>query len=369
MVFLGIAVLGFSQNPGTDREIQKLNAEAQAARDRGDLTGAIQKLEAILKLDPHVGGAYNNLGVLYFQEQDYPQAAATFEKGLRYEPSMFSSLLLMGISYFQMHEYRRAQETLEKATALQPRNEQSLLYLGQSLFYAGQQEAGISVLHKLVQQSPRNVEALYSLGEMHLKLARETMKKIASVAPESYLVQLIDGEVRESSGDYEGALTFYKKAAAQEPNFPAIRYKIVNIYLLQGKGEEAAAELEREVALRPHDCVANSMLGDLLVKAHTNSAQALLHIQGALEVCPDLAHAHTDYGVLLAEKGEDEKAVEQFKRAIQLNPDEEGVHYMLGKIFQKMGHLKEAKAEFALQQEMNAKARNSVEAALSGETK
>jgi superkiller protein 3 len=213
------------------------------------------------------------------------------------------------------------------------------------------------------------VEALYSLGEMLLKLARETMKSIVTVAPDSYLVQLIDGEVKEGSGDYAGALTDYQKAAAKEPNFPVIRFKIINVYLLQGKREEALAELTREIYLHPNNCVAHLMLGNLLVKAHTSRVQAFSHIETALKVCPDFPQALTHYGILLSEKGEYAKAIEQFKHVIQLNPSEDGVHNMLGRVYRKEGRLKEAKAEFALQDEMKAKAQRAVEAAVSGATK
>jgi len=49
------------------------------------------------------------------------------------------------------------------------------------------------------------------------------------------------------------------------------------------------------------------------VKTHGNVGQALSFIQSALGLCPDLPQALTDYGQLLAQQGEYEKAVQELE--------------------------------------------------------
>ena len=63
-------------------EVQQLYAQAKAAQQRGDSAAAIEKYRAMIKLAPHLAAAYNNLGMLYFNEHDYTHAAEVLKRGL-----------------------------------------------------------------------------------------------------------------------------------------------------------------------------------------------------------------------------------------------------------------------------------------------
>src|ERR1035438_10379699 len=63
-------------------EVQQLYAQAKAAQQHGDSAIAIEKYRAMIKLAPHLAAAYNNLGMLYFDEHDYPHAAEVLKRGV-----------------------------------------------------------------------------------------------------------------------------------------------------------------------------------------------------------------------------------------------------------------------------------------------
>ena len=225
-----------AQHPEADATIDQLYAEAQAAKSRGDLQGAIQKYQAILKLAPHLATAYNNLGLLYFQQGNYRDAVPAFEDGLRYDKNMPSSLVLLGVSYYQMGQFEKARQILEKAVRLKPEDQTAQLYLGHALFDLGQEEAGAAVLQALLHKSPENLAALYALGQMYMKMAQGTLKKLDTLAPDSYFTHLIKAQSMEGMENYEGALAGYKKAVAKEPNFRDAHYDLGNVYWLMGNG-------------------------------------------------------------------------------------------------------------------------------------
>jgi tetratricopeptide (TPR) repeat protein len=95
--------------------VDELYQQARAAHARGDLSTAIEKYKAMLKLSPDLAAAYNNLGLLYFQTRDYTTASQSFEAGLKLDPSMSPSLVPLGISYFELGDYGRARPVLERA--------------------------------------------------------------------------------------------------------------------------------------------------------------------------------------------------------------------------------------------------------------
>ena len=367
-IVLALALAGpaaRAQTPQPGEDVEKLYAEAQAAKSRGDLEGTIEKYHAILKLDPHLASAYNNMGLLYFQQTNYAEAAQAFENGLHYDKNMSSSMVLLGVSYYQMGQLEKARPTLEKAVRLRPDDQTAQLYLGHTLFDSGDQEAGAAVLQTLLRKAPKDLPALYGLGQMYMKLAQETLKKVQAIDPDSYFVHLINAQVMEGMGNYEGALPEYKKAIEKEPNFRDGHYYLGNIYWLMGRWNEATTEFKTEVAADPYDCMAYWKLGNILLKTHGDSGQAMSYVQTSLGLCPNLPQALTDFGQLLAQQGDYDKAIVQFKRAIQLSPGEDSVHFQLARAYQKLGREDEAKAEYAIaqqiQQQLSREAQSRVE--------
>jgi tetratricopeptide (TPR) repeat protein len=66
----------------------------------------------------------------------------------------------------------------------------------------------------------------------------------------------------------------------------------------------------------------------------------------ALEMDPDSAEAHNNLGVLLTRKGSFDQAMTHFRRATELKPDYAQAHYNLGGIFSRQGRWDEAIAEW-----------------------
>ena len=83
---------------------RRFTRRPKLAQQRGDNAEAIEKYRAMLKLAPHLAPAYNNLGMLYFNEHDYEQAAQVLKHGLELNPDMPTASALLGMSY---HEIRR----------------------------------------------------------------------------------------------------------------------------------------------------------------------------------------------------------------------------------------------------------------------
>jgi len=173
-----------------------------------------------------------------------------------------------------------------------------------------------------------------------------------------------EGLTDVAKGKVNEWLDEYKKAVAKEPNFRDAHYYLGNIYWLMGKWEQATAEFKEEIAVDPYDCMAYWKLGNILVKTHGDSSQALSYIQSALGHCPGLPQALTDYVQLLAQQGEYEKAIQQFKRVVQLSPGEITVHFQLARAYQKLGREDEARAEYAIVEEIQKQRSRAVQSRL-----
>jgi len=335
--------------------VDDLYAEAIAAKRAGDLTTAIARYNAILVLDPKLAAAHNNLGLLFFQSNEYLLAIQSFEAGLRVDPKMTSSLVPLGTAYFLVGQFAKARDLLDRASRLNPSDEAAQLYHGRALFSLGQLEVGAAVVQKLLRKSPRNVEALYTLGQMYMKLAQGTLRELEVQAPDSYLTNLISGQVQESTENYDGALDQYRKALEKEPKFRGAHYNVGNIYWLEGKWELAIKELKLELIADPYNCLAQWKIANSLLNLSQDRDEAIGRVTKALEICPNLAQAHLDFGRLLAAKGDLQQAVAQYRLVVTMNPEESSVHVLLVNAYRKLGRATEADAEAKIVREMNAR--------------
>jgi tetratricopeptide (TPR) repeat protein len=76
-----------------------------------------------------------------------------------------------------------------------------------------------------------------------------------------------------------------------------------------------------------------------------NLEQAIQEYQKALELNPDYAQAHTNLGTVYLGKGDYDQAIGHFKRTLELNYYDSKAHYNLGLSYVYQGELEKAKEE------------------------
>jgi len=77
------------------------------------------------------------------------------------------------------------------------------------------------------------------------------------------------------------------------------------------------------------------------------------HYRRALEINPDDALVHTNYGTLLADLGRCEEAEMHYKRALEINPDFAPAYMRYGLLLAHLGHSEEAEAYYKRALEIN----------------
>ena len=126
LLCLSLSAIAVYAQPSDDEvtpQVQALYAQAKAAQQRGDNAEAIEKYRAMLKLAPHLAPAYNNLGMLYFNEHDYEHAAQVLKHGLELNPDMPTASALLGMSYHEIGDHAQAEPLLEAAVRANPNDD------------------------------------------------------------------------------------------------------------------------------------------------------------------------------------------------------------------------------------------------------
>ncbi len=137
-----------SINPGSWKA--HFNFAAALSAGGYDIKGAIEAYEKVIDLQPEIVGTYVNLGTLYFQQGNLPQAVKLWMQALDFDSNNIEAQINLGAAYIQMGLYGFAVERYKHALQLQPEN--MSLYYNIALAYLHQnkkKEAIISLRRAL----------------------------------------------------------------------------------------------------------------------------------------------------------------------------------------------------------------------------
>lgn len=339
-------------------EVQRLYAEANAATQKGDDAAAIKEYREIIKLAPHLAPAYNNLGVLYFNQHDFGNASEVLKRGLEINPEMPTATAMLGMSYVQLGLEDKAEPLLRKTLRSDPKNDQVEMMLARMLLNQGKLDDAASHLNNFLARNPKNQEAWYMLGKAYLQLSENSLKRINEIDPNSLVAHEIAGEIDESMHNYDLALVEYKKAVDMDSTRPGTHMHMGDAYWYIGKWQSAQTEFKAELANDPNNCVARWKMANSMLEANDSSEEALSQLNRSLERCPKLMQARVDRARALVRLGRQPEALPDLLMAEKDSPNEPTIHFLLANVYRSQGRSAEAQEEMrtygTLQREASA---------------
>jgi tetratricopeptide (TPR) repeat protein len=119
--------------------------------------------------------------------------------------------------------------------------------------------------------------------------------------------------------------------------------------------DEAIAQFERALALRPDYAEAHNNLGLALSQAG-RTADAITHLARAVELKPAMTEAHNNLGIAFVRAGRTNDAVGEFRHAAALAPNLPNIQENWGKALLLLGRQREADEHFAVAARLRAAA-------------
>lgn len=348
LLFVVATTSTFAQSSAADEvtpQVQALYAQAKAAQQHGDSAVAIEKYRAMLKLAPHLAPAYNNLGMLYFNEHDYTHAVQVLKRGLELNPEMPTASALLGMTYFEMGQYEEAEPLLEAAVHTNPNDDNLVMELARTLVSQGKYDAATPHLRSYLGRHPKDQQAWYLLGKAYLQLSEDALGKIVQIDPNSVVAHEVAGEIDESMHNYDGALAEYKKAVDLEPTRPGTHMHMANTFWLTGKWDSAQEEFKAELANDPRNCTARWKLANATLEANGSAEAALSDLNQSIELCPRLMQARVDRARALVKLGRQKEALPDLLMAEKDSPKEPSIHFLLSQVYRANGQMAETQQE------------------------
>jgi adenylate cyclase len=205
---------------------QIVNKESQAL--------ARQMAEEAIALDSGYAQAYRllaqaivyevALGSYQHREEALSKAMEMAQKAVSLDDTLAGAHATLGyISLLWKRDYGKAIAEAERAVALEPNSAEAYFSLGSYLFWSGRFEEGIGYLKKALSFSP--------------------------IEPARYLNLLAHSHA--AIGQYEEAISLYKKIIQNHPNHRNAQVGLVCAYVFSGREEEARIQAKEILRIEP----------------------------------------------------------------------------------------------------------------------
>jgi tetratricopeptide (TPR) repeat protein len=295
-------------------------AQAEAAFDKKDYTGAQALLQKVVTSHPDNYRAWFDLGYAYTATKQRDQAIDAYRHSVSLKPDVFESNLNLGILLAEANS-PAAEKYLRAATQLKP----------SAHVDEGHARAWLSLAKVLQSSQPE--EALHAYGEA---------AKVSPKDPEPHLGAALLLEKQNRLSDAEKQ---YQQAAALDPHSSEALAGLVNVYSQQKRLPEAEAALRRYLALQPQNGVAHLQLGRVL-EAEGKKDEAAAELQAGLALAPDDPEGQRELAESYVEAKKYPEAEHQYRMLLQKQPNDAGLHHSLGIVLMKEMEFPQAQQEF-----------------------
>jgi tetratricopeptide (TPR) repeat protein len=363
LLLLGSIGAARGAQPSAQAQAPTAKDQAFALEQAHNLPAAEQAWQAILASNPNDAEANAHLGLDFALENNYAQAIPAYRKAAQLKPDLPGLQMNLGLALFKNAQLAEAIQPLTAATAQTPTDPRPKLLLGMAQYGTGHYADAIPNLRAGLDLTPTNLQLRLTLAQSCLwakdyACALEQDKLILQQDPNSAQADMIAGEAYDAKGDSSSAITQFRAAEAANPNLPEEHFGLGYLLWKEGNYADAEPEFQQELKLEPNHTQALTYLGDLAIKKNDwTTARAVLD-KAAAQPNP-VRLTHLDLGIVDQHDKRNAEAEANFKRAIELGPDDPDAHYRLARLLQSMGKTEEGRAELTKVQQLH-KAKDNV---------
>ena len=227
----------------------------------------------------------------------------------------------------------------------------------QELIGAGQPEAAAKSFQEVLRLDSGITLAHHQLGGCYLALqrpadaAREFERAVAS-NPGFSAARFDLGIAQIQLARFQEAVVNFQRVLHETPkDYESLNYLAIALSGA-GKDDDAMRALRNAIAVKPDFAEAYFNLGRLQVRAGDYPG-ARASFQAAQQAGFSSAQFHADYGWLLMEQKDVAAAIDQYLKALELNPDDPVVHNNLGFAFAQKGDLESAIRHYRIALKLN----------------
>ena len=349
-----IASMGGRVCLAQSQAVQQLYEKARSDQAAGKDERAVADYRELLRLDPSVAPAYNNLGRLLYNLGRFPEVVTILRQGLAIEPNMAPAKIMLGAAYFQLGRPDEALSPLETGVKALPADRFAHITLARVLLDLKRPADAVVQLNAILKNDPKDQEAWYVLGKVHLELSQQAFTQVQAIDADTPLAHELAGEIMESMQNTPGAVDAYKQAIAASPQDVSALDHLANLYWSTGDWAHAREQFVALLAKQPGNCIARWKLADSLDELGEPPEVGMAELNRALESCPAIPQAHAERARLLLRTSKPAEALRDLEIAEKAAPDESSLQRLFAQAYRALGDRQHALAADQRFQELEA---------------
>jgi tetratricopeptide (TPR) repeat protein len=298
---------------------------------------AKQTFETMMALSPNDPSIYLALGQYDLKGKKFEDALAHFGKSNVFGKSVAASEG-MAIAAFNLKRMDVAADAAESAITLDSTAWDARVIFAAVMMQNKNYKYAQRHLEYMVRKEPSKIEykeqlsVCYAQNGENAKLL-ELDKQIVAQNPanaDSRLRLARDADVRN---DVDGALALYRQVAVLQPKNADVLHRVYEITLKKNMPGDAALFLGRYCELRP-GAEAQRDYGDVLYQLKDYD-RALTAYRAALKLNPAVKGFHQRYAEIVIAKGQHDEVITALSGVIKSGEADAGTYQTLGMIYQK----------------------------------
>ena len=223
----------------------------------GNISKTLKNYKKAIQINANHTDAYNNIGIVLFDQGNYDKAIEHFQKAVEIEPSFGNAHYNLGNALKEKGDLEKAIESYKNSLLINPKDAEVLVNYGNALKDFGELDQAIDCYSKALGINPEYAEAYNNMGNALYDM-----------------------------GAMCGAIKSYKRALKAKPEYAEAHNNMGNALQDHGNLEQAIVSHKRAIELKPNYSEAYNSLGAAM-QSMGSIAAAIDNYESALKINPD----------------------------------------------------------------------------------
>ena len=317
----------------------------------------------IVSHNPDARDAYLNLAHALTTADRPAEALAAARSAVEKRPDSASAYSNLGLALLKLERLDEAEKILHRGLELDPRHRNARQNLAEVMRKQKRHEEAVEAYRRVIKRDRRYARAYAGLGDSLYHLQRydeavASMSTAISLEPNSSIngtLHVLLGLALQKLDRLEAAAEHFHRALELDPADARPLVSLAGLRTEQGRSEEANEYLDRARKLNPRDPATLQNAGEALRK-QKRYAEAIEAYRAVLDIDPEYALAHAGLGNTLFQMKRYQEALASVTRAVTLVPDLRiagSLHVIAGRALQELGRPGEAVEQYERALEIN----------------
>ena len=313
-----------NRNPAN---VQILSSLAQIRLSRQNWTGALALADTIGRLNDGRALADQIRAAALAGQNKIDESIAALEDARKAAPNAVQPVVSLASAYVRQGKPEKAVSLLQEINKQYPTNAQVLVLLGQTRLAQKKDEEASQSFKEAIAQQPKDPTGYNALADLYIRqknfdAAGNTLQTALKEMPDDVSTRLSYASLQILKGDHNAAITQYEAILKDQPTSLVAINNLVSL-VLDYRNDKAS--LDRAFTLS--DALKNSNVPQFLDTLgwaqyrRGDFKDAVTTLESAAAKAPDLAATRYHLGMSYAAAGQPDKANEELKKALALEPD------------------------------------------------